>query len=79
MQKELLVVPGDRNIGILRYHDKLFSFASQEAAVEFARQPQTFLEGVLNTAKESYDLVQLLHLYSYFPTVEALEKVIFLL
>ena len=34
-----------------------------------------YLEGVVAAAKESYYLVQLLHLYGYFPTVEALEKV----
>ena len=34
----------------------------------------SYIEKVLESAKESYDLVQLLHLYSYFPTVEALEN-----
>ena len=69
-----MILPGDKNYGILRYHDRHFTFSSPEAAIEFSRNPSKYVDGVLSLAKESYDLVQLLHLYSYFPTVEALEK-----
>ncbi|KAJ3329679.1 hypothetical protein HDU76_007401 [Blyttiomyces sp. JEL0837] len=62
------------NLGMLRYRDRLFAFSSQESAREFAKFPDRYMEGVLEMAKRSPDLVQLLHLYSYFPTVDALEN-----
>ncbi|KAJ2994646.1 hypothetical protein HDV02_001385 [Globomyces sp. JEL0801] len=34
-----LVVPGDKNIGMIRYKDRLFAFATVAYAVEFARSP----------------------------------------
>ncbi|KAJ3260903.1 hypothetical protein HDU77_001180 [Chytriomyces hyalinus] len=74
IRRDGLVVPGDKNIGLLRYRDRLFSFASPEGAREFAKFPDRFMEGVLEMAKRSGNLVQLLHLYNYFPTVDALEN-----
>lgn len=74
IRRDGLVVPGDKNIGMIRYRDKLFAFASQEAAKEFSKFPDRQMETVLELAKRSADLVQLLHLYNYFPTVDALEN-----
>ncbi|KAI9341037.1 hypothetical protein DFJ73DRAFT_797744 [Zopfochytrium polystomum] len=74
MKHDGLVVPGDKNLGMIRYRDRLFAFATQEGAREFAKFPDRCMEGVLELAKRSPDLVQLLHLYNYFPTVEALEN-----
>jgi hypothetical protein len=75
IRRDGVVVPGDKNLGLMRYRDRLFAFASQEAAREFGKFPERYMEGVLEMAKRSADLVQLLHLYSYFPTVDALENV----
>ncbi|KAJ3224253.1 hypothetical protein HK099_008709 [Clydaea vesicula] len=69
-----LVVPGNKNIGLLRYKDSVFCFAGIREAKEFAKTPEKFIEGVVIKAKFNPDLVQLLHLYQYFPTVDALEK-----
>ncbi|ORY53172.1 hypothetical protein BCR33DRAFT_711519, partial [Rhizoclosmatium globosum] len=74
IRRDGLVLPGDKNIGLLRYRDRLFSFATAEAAREFAKFPDRYMEGVLEMAKRSGNLVQLLHLYNYFPTVDALEN-----
>ncbi|RKO92289.1 hypothetical protein BDK51DRAFT_24518 [Blyttiomyces helicus] len=74
IRRDGLVVPGDKNIGLIRYRDRLFAFVSIEAAKDFAKFPERYIEGVLEMAKRSPDLVQLLHLYTYFPTVEALEN-----
>ncbi|KAI9012746.1 hypothetical protein BC832DRAFT_589731 [Gaertneriomyces semiglobifer] len=74
LQRDGLVVPGDKNLGLIRHRDKLFAFACEEAARDFSRNADRYIEGVLEMAKRSPDLVQLLHLYAYFPTVEALEK-----
>ncbi|KAJ3119100.1 hypothetical protein HDU96_000015 [Phlyctochytrium bullatum] len=74
IKREGVVIPGDKNIGLLRYRDRLFAFVNAEAAREFSKFPDRYMEGVLEMAKKMPDLVQLLHLYSYFPTVDALEN-----
>ncbi|KAJ3097053.1 hypothetical protein HDU97_005312 [Phlyctochytrium planicorne] len=74
IRRDGVVIPGDKNIGLLRYRDRLFAFSNSEAAREFSKYPDRYMEGVLEMAKKLPDLVQLLHLYSYFPTVDALEN-----
>ncbi|KAI9207195.1 uncharacterized protein BJ171DRAFT_578927 [Polychytrium aggregatum] len=74
VKRDGLVSNGNRNIGLLKYRDRLYALVSIEAAKEFSKFPDRYIEGVLETAKRSPDLVQLLHLYNYFPTVEALES-----
>ncbi|KAJ3193575.1 hypothetical protein HK101_004586 [Irineochytrium annulatum] len=74
IRRDGIILPGDKNLGLLRYRDRLFSFSSAEGAREFAKFPDRYMEGVLEMAKRMPDLVQLLHLYSYFPTVDALEN-----
>ncbi|KAL5032977.1 hypothetical protein BDV3_001497 [Batrachochytrium dendrobatidis] len=69
-----LVVPGDKNIGMIRYKDKLFSFANLESMVGFCEAPERYMRTVIDMAKANPGFVQLLHLYNYFPTVEALER-----
>lgn len=74
MYREYLVTPGNKNIGLFRYKDVLYSFAGQKEALEFAKTPDKFIEGMVEKAKVNPDLIQLLHLYKYFPTVDALER-----
>ncbi|KAJ3220411.1 hypothetical protein HDU67_000078 [Dinochytrium kinnereticum] len=74
IRRDGVVTPGDKNLGLLRYRDRLFAFSNSEAAREFSKYPDRYMEGVLEMAKKMPDLVQLLHLYSYFPTVDALEN-----
>lgn len=69
-----VVIPGNKNIGLLRYKDFVFSFVNSEAAKEFARHPDKYMNEVVELAKGQPQLVQLMHLYQYFPTVEALER-----
>ncbi|KAL2913743.1 hypothetical protein HK105_206759 [Polyrhizophydium stewartii] len=69
-----LVVPGDKNLGMIRYKDRLFAFANLQAVAEFSKLPERYMEAVVELAKRQPGLVQLLHLYNYFPTVEALER-----
>ncbi|KAI8911385.1 hypothetical protein DFJ77DRAFT_469813 [Powellomyces hirtus] len=73
IKREGLVVPGDKNLGLVKYKDKLYAFSSEEAVREFSKLPERYVDGVLESARRSPDLVQMLHLYPYFPTVEALE------
>lgn len=78
LAKDGIVVPGNKNIGLLRYNDNVYSFAGKEEALEFAKRPMRYIEGLVERAKTNPELIQLLHLYQYFPTVEALERVLFL-
>jgi Domain of unknown function len=70
-----MIIPGDKNLGMVRYKDQLFAFASLENAIKFMKSPDEYIEDIVKIAKMHPDYVQLLHLYKYFPTVEALEKV----
>ncbi|KAI9095273.1 hypothetical protein DFS34DRAFT_662809 [Phlyctochytrium arcticum] len=69
-----LVVPGNKNLGLIRHRDKLYALATPQAARAFATTPDTHIEHVLTLARHAPSLVQLLHLYPYFPTVDALEN-----
>eukprot|EP00842_Homolaphlyctis_polyrhiza_P000256 jgi/Hompol1/1230/HPOL_003112-RA len=69
-----LIVPGDKNLGMVRYKDRLFAFASLDCLLEFTKIPERYIDAVIEMAKSQPALVQLLHLYNYFPTVEALER-----
>jgi len=42
-----LIVPGDKNIGLIRYSDRLISFESQTSAVEFMKQPELYQRAYL--------------------------------
>ena len=70
-----LLQPGNWNNGLLRYRDKLYAFTTPEAAMQWARDPDGFNTKLIQIAKQWPDLVQLLHLYQYFPTVDTLENV----
>ncbi|RKP16668.1 hypothetical protein ROZALSC1DRAFT_31444, partial [Rozella allomycis CSF55] len=73
--KEAFLIPGTKNVGILRYKDQLFSFASFDAAIEFAKAPEEILKGIVDMACSYPQLVYILNLHRYFPTIAALENV----
>jgi hypothetical protein len=70
-----VVVPGNKNIGLLRFNDSIYSFSGKQEALAFAKNPMKYIEGLVDRAKTNPEMIQLLHLYQYFPTVEALERV----
>ncbi|KAJ1515533.1 hypothetical protein HMI56_003927 [Coelomomyces lativittatus] len=69
-----LVVPGNWNIGALKYKDKVYLCASMEAAKAFVSAPEETISKVILLAREKMGLVQLLQLYGYFPSIQALEN-----
>jgi hypothetical protein len=69
-----MIIPGDKNLGLIRYKDVLYSFSTLQNALEFIKCPDEYNIEIVNLAKTHADYIQLLHLYKYFPTVEALEK-----
>lgn len=48
-----LVVPGDKNLGLLRYRDKLYAFASEEGMKDFTRSPDRYDTHISPTFSES--------------------------
>jgi len=64
----------------------MYCFASLDGLYEFARDPQqyylqstnltlSFIQQAIEVAKSHASLIELLQLYSQFPTIEALENV----
>ena len=71
-----LLVPGNWNHGVLRYKNKLYTFDTPAKAKEWARDPDTFVDTIVQRiGKDHPDLVQLLHLYQYMPIVDNVENV----
>ncbi|XP_074540911.1 cilia- and flagella-associated protein 206 [Halichoeres trimaculatus] len=64
-----LLLPGNPQIGVLKYKEKLYSFSSKEAALTFASRPDEFIEEVAEKAKLSPELIQLLKLHQQFSCV----------
>ncbi|XP_039266098.1 cilia- and flagella-associated protein 206-like [Styela clava] len=69
VRNDRLLLPGNPDIGILQYQDKLYVFSSNAAAVEFAKNPPTFINGVAEAAKASPELIQLLELHQQFASI----------
>lgn len=57
----------------MRFKDQLYSFASAEGAINFAKDPESILHGVINVVRKQPELIQILKLHRHFPTVAALE------
>ncbi|KAJ3314040.1 hypothetical protein HDV04_001071 [Boothiomyces sp. JEL0838] len=74
VSRDGLVVPGDKNIGMVRYKDRLLAFENITAAVEFFKQPDQYVDDIIQLSKLRPPFVQLLHLYKFFPTVDTLER-----
>lgn len=62
-----LLLPGNPNIGIIRYKGRNFSFVSDEAMRDFCSDPEKYIDGVLVRARRSPALIHLLCLQSYIP------------
>ncbi|RKO95415.1 hypothetical protein CAUPRSCDRAFT_12890, partial [Caulochytrium protostelioides] len=66
--------PGDKGLGFYRYRDRVFLFADAAAVLAFAQDPERYVQGAVNAARRSADLVCLMHMQSYFPSMEALDR-----
>ncbi|TRY84443.1 hypothetical protein DNTS_035810 [Danionella cerebrum] len=63
-----LVLPGDPNIGVLKHREKFYCFSSRSAAYAFASRADECLSEVLEKAKRTPELIQLLQLHREFNT-----------
>lgn len=59
----------------MRHKDKLYVFSSKEAALKFATSPDYFIAEVLEKAKLSPELIQLLKLHQQFSCVSPYSEV----
>ncbi|XP_077992510.1 cilia- and flagella-associated protein 206-like [Glandiceps talaboti] len=64
-----LLLPGNPEIGVLRYKDRYYTFSSKQAAYDFASEPESFITLVADGAKKSPELIQLLELHTQFATI----------
>ncbi|GAB1597240.1 cilia- and flagella-associated protein 206-like isoform X2 [Argonauta hians] len=68
-ETDRLLLPGNCNLGIAKYHTYYYAFASTENAYEFARDPERYLNTIIEIAKSNPELIQLLQLYNQFLTI----------
>lgn len=66
-----LFFAGNPHIGLLKHREKLYAFSSREAALTFASCPDKFISEVLERAKLSPELLQLLRLQQHVSGVSA--------
>ncbi|XP_024913794.1 cilia- and flagella-associated protein 206 [Cynoglossus semilaevis] len=71
VSKDGLLLPGNPHIGLLKHREKLYAFSSREAALTFASCPDKFISEVLERAKLSPELLQLLRLQQHVSGVSA--------
>mmetsp|Transcript_35941 Transcript_35941/g.43292 ORF Transcript_35941/g.43292 Transcript_35941/m.43292 type:complete len:578 (-) Transcript_35941:252-1985(-) len=62
-----MAVPGKPEHGIVSFKGRNYVFADEEAMRSFLYDPSTYLQKVVETAKEKPELINLLHLKEQFP------------
>jgi len=68
-QPNYLLLPANPLIGVLQYNNNFYTFSSKNAAYEFTKNIQARLTQIINTAKRSPELIQLLEMHNQFTTV----------
>jgi hypothetical protein len=66
-------MPGNPNLGIIRYKGKHYSFVAHLNMRDFCEDPEKFIEGVLKRAYKCADLIHLLCLQQYIPNSDISE------
>jgi len=73
VNRNKLLLPGNRNLGIVRYKAKHYAFTSAEAIDAFLADPQRMLNNVFAIVKKAPELIHLLGLQSKFSSVPRLD------
>lgn len=68
-----LLLPGNPNLGIVRYKGKHFSFVSDTAMRDFVTDPEKYIEGVVIRSRKSPALIHLLCLQPSVPNSDISE------
>ncbi|KAK9956022.1 hypothetical protein ABG768_013780 [Culter alburnus] len=69
VKKNGLLLPGNPNIGVLKHKERYYAFSSKSAAYEFASKADEFTAAVVELAKRTPELIQLLQLHQEFASV----------
>ncbi|XP_051954118.1 cilia- and flagella-associated protein 206 [Xyrauchen texanus] len=69
VKKNGLLVPGNPNIAVLKHKEKYYAFSCKSAAYEFASKADEYIAAVVEIAKRSPELIQLLQLHHEFAYV----------
>ncbi len=68
-----LLLPGDPNLGIIRFGGRHYSFASVNAMRNFCRDPHRYVDGVVLAGRHTPCLIHLLGLQPYVPNSDISE------
>ncbi|XP_052821663.1 cilia- and flagella-associated protein 206 isoform X2 [Octopus bimaculoides] len=71
---EGLLLRGNSDIGVAKYQNYYYAFASKEDAYEFAEDADKFVTSVSEIAKVNPELIQLLELYNQFTSITPQRK-----
>jgi hypothetical protein len=70
VHRQALLLPGNVDLGLIRYHGLYYSFVDEAAMQAFFEFPVKYLEGVHNLVREHPELIQLLGLQDQFPSLQ---------
>ncbi len=62
-----LLMPGKPNLGVFKYKEKYCVFADQEAVEKFIKDPDKYLNEVIQICRDRPELIHLLKLQDHFP------------
>ncbi|XP_028858799.1 cilia- and flagella-associated protein 206-like isoform X2 [Denticeps clupeoides] len=69
VENDGLFVYGNPNIGVLKHKEKYYAFSSKAAALAFASKPDQYIAQIVERARRSPELIQLLELQQHFVSV----------
>ncbi|KAI3378482.1 hypothetical protein SNEBB_007020 [Seison nebaliae] len=69
IMSEELLLPANPTLGILRYKNEYYAFSDKNKAYQFAQDPDRFIHGIINQAKITPELIQLLELQEHFTSL----------
>lgn len=67
VRRQGLLLPGKPELGVIRYTNRFFVFTHQSAINDFMDDPEHFINGALQRARISPELIHLLRLQDDFP------------
>lgn len=62
-----LLLPGNPNIGVIRFKGRHYSFVSDQGMRDFCDNPEKYIDGVVDTARRNPALIHLLCLQPFIP------------
>lgn len=66
VKKNGLLIPGKPSLGVYRYKDKNCVFSNEASINEFLKNPEVYLNGVIDLCKKNPELIHLLRMDDQF-------------